>query len=82
VKRVESVDFIVIDGDKVSFLPSKPVKIDEIMELFQTLSINSLTGRRNSRHNYSLNQGQAVVADGLYHQPGVSPGAIYEPAEE
>ena len=31
--RVEPVGFIVLDGDKVSFLPSKPGKIDEIIEL-------------------------------------------------
>jgi uncharacterized spore protein YtfJ len=37
MKRVEPVGFIVIDGDKVSFLPSKPVKIDEIMELVPDL---------------------------------------------
>jgi uncharacterized spore protein YtfJ len=31
--RVEPVGFIVIDGEKVSFLPSKPGKFDEIIEL-------------------------------------------------
>ncbi len=31
--RVEPVGFIVMDGDKISFLPSKPGKIDEIIEL-------------------------------------------------
>ena len=30
--RVEPVGFIVMDGDKVSFLPSKPGKIEEIIE--------------------------------------------------
>ena len=31
--RVEPVGFIVMDGDKVAFLPSKPGKIDEIIDL-------------------------------------------------
>ena len=30
---MEPVGFIVMDGDKVSFLPSRPGKIDEIIEL-------------------------------------------------
>jgi uncharacterized spore protein YtfJ len=31
--RVEPIGFIVLDGDRVSFLPTKPGKLDEIMEL-------------------------------------------------
>ena len=31
--RVEPVGFIVLDGDRVSFLPTKQGKLDEIIEL-------------------------------------------------
>ena len=43
--RVEPTGFIVIDGEKVSFLPAKPGRIDEIIELIPDV-INKVVDRK------------------------------------
>lgn len=42
---MEPTGFIVIDGEKVSFLPAKPGRIDEIIELIPDV-INKVVDRK------------------------------------